>query len=98
MVGLPLLLLADARDRSADRRVPVDLAALGRGTNGPADILGGGMERAGDLILEPIKRMVRRLAFEEPASMVRIIPSRLGENAVALGSASLVIREIFIHA
>ncbi len=61
-------------------------------------ILGGGMERAGDLILEPIKRMVRRLAFEEPASMVRIIPSRLGENAVSLGSASLVIREIFIHA
>ncbi|MDD5747231.1 MAG: ROK family protein [Candidatus Omnitrophica bacterium] len=61
-------------------------------------ILGGGMERAGDLILEPIKRMVRRLAFEEPASMVRIIPSRLGENAVSLGAASLVIREIFIHA
>ncbi|MFH1093625.1 MAG: ROK family transcriptional regulator [Candidatus Omnitrophota bacterium] len=61
-------------------------------------ILGGGMERAGDLILEPVKRMVRRLAFEEPASMVRIIPSRLGENAVSLGAASLVIREIFIHA
>lgn len=61
-------------------------------------ILGGGMEQAGDLILEPIKRMVRRLAFEEPASMVRIIPSRLGENAVSLGAASLVIREIFIHA
>ncbi len=61
-------------------------------------ILGGGMERAGDLILEPIKRMVRRLAFEEPASMVRIIPSRLGDNSVSLGAASLVIREIFIHA
>jgi len=61
-------------------------------------ILGGGMERAGDLVLEPVKRMVRRLAFEEPASMVKIIPSRLGENAVSLGAASLVIREIFIHA
>jgi len=61
-------------------------------------IIGGGMEQAGDLILEPIKRTVRRLAFEEPASMVRIIPSRLGENAVSLGAASLVIREIFIHA
>jgi hypothetical protein len=56
------------------------------------------MEQAGDLILEPVKRMVRGLAFEEPASMVRIIPSRLGENAVCLGAASLVIREIFIHA
>ncbi|MBU0633501.1 MAG: ROK family protein [Candidatus Omnitrophica bacterium] len=61
-------------------------------------ILGGGMEKSGDLILEPVKRMVRRHAFEEPASMVKIIPSRLGENAVSLGAASLVIREIFIHA
>ncbi|RKY34596.1 MAG: hypothetical protein DRP78_06365 [Candidatus Omnitrophota bacterium] len=61
-------------------------------------IIGGGMELCGDLVLEPIKRMVRRLAFEEPESMVRIIPSRLGENAVSLGSSSLVIREMFIHA
>lgn len=61
-------------------------------------VIGGGMEQAGDLLLEPVRRMVRRLAFEEPASMVKIIPSRLGENAVALGASSLVIREIFIHA
>ncbi|MFH1776507.1 MAG: ROK family protein [Candidatus Omnitrophota bacterium] len=61
-------------------------------------VIGGGMEQAGDLLLEPIRRMVRRMAFEEPASMVKIVPSRLGENAVALGAASLVIREIFINA
>jgi predicted NBD/HSP70 family sugar kinase/predicted transcriptional regulator len=58
-------------------------------------IIGGGIEKAGELILEPIRRTVRKLAFEEPASKVRIIPSALGDEAVALGAASLVLREVF---
>jgi predicted NBD/HSP70 family sugar kinase len=60
-------------------------------------IVGGGIERAGELILGPIRRSVRKFAFEEPANKVRIIPSALGEDAVALGAASLVLREIFIQ-
>ncbi len=58
-------------------------------------VIGGGIEKAGELILEPIRRTVRKLAFEEPAKNVRIIPSALGDEAVALGAASLVLREIF---
>lgn len=58
-------------------------------------VIGGGIEKAGELLLGPIRRTVRRFAFEEPASKVRIIPSALGEDAVALGAASLVLREIF---
>lgn len=58
-------------------------------------VIGGGIEEAGELLLGPVRRTVRKLAFEEPANRVRIIPSRLGENAVALGAAALVIREIF---
>jgi glucokinase len=58
-------------------------------------VIGGGIEKAGELILEPIRRTVRKLAFEEPAARVRIIPSALGDEAVALGAASLVLREIF---
>jgi hypothetical protein len=38
---------------------------------------------------------VRSLAFEEPANTVKIVPSRLGDSAVALGAAALVMREIF---
>jgi predicted NBD/HSP70 family sugar kinase len=58
-------------------------------------VIGGGIEKAGELILEPIRRTVRKLAFEEPAAKVRIIPSALGDEAVALGAASLVLREVF---
>lgn len=61
-------------------------------------VIGGGVERAGELLLNPVKRTVKKLAFEEPASIVKIVPSILGENAVALGAASLVVREVFMKA
>lgn len=60
-------------------------------------VIGGGIEKAGEVLLGPIRRTVRKLAFEEPANRVRIVPSVLGEDAVALGAASLVLREIFIQ-
>ncbi|MDD5680486.1 MAG: ROK family protein [Candidatus Omnitrophica bacterium] len=58
-------------------------------------VIGGGVEKAGELILEPIRQTVKKLAFQEPAARVRIIPSALGDEAVALGAASLVLREVF---
>lgn len=61
-------------------------------------VIGGGMEEAGSIILEPIKRIVKKCSFSEHAGDVRIIPSRLGEDAVALGAASLVIQSAFAQA
>jgi len=61
-------------------------------------IIGGGIEKAGNLLLEPLRRTVRKWAFEEPANVVKIIPARLGEDSVALGAASVVIRDIFVQA
>jgi predicted NBD/HSP70 family sugar kinase len=61
-------------------------------------IMGGGIERAGSLFLEPLRRTVRKWAFEEPAGIVKIIPAHLGKDSVALGAASVVIRDIFIKA
>lgn len=58
-------------------------------------IIGGGIEQAGELLLGPVRRTVRQLAFEEPANTVKIVPSRLGDSAVALGASALVLREIF---
>ena len=59
-------------------------------------IIGGGVEKAGSLFLEPLRRTVRKWAFEEPANIVKIIPAQLGKDAVALGAASVVIRNVFI--
>ncbi|MBN1405073.1 MAG: ROK family protein [Candidatus Omnitrophica bacterium] len=58
-------------------------------------VVGGGVEKAGELFLGPIRQVVKALAFEEPANTVKIIPSRLGDSGVALGAAALVLREIF---
>ncbi len=58
-------------------------------------VIGGGIEQAGELLLGPVRKTVRNLAFEEPANTVKIVPSRLGDSAVALGAAALVLREIF---
>jgi len=58
-------------------------------------VVGGGIEQAGELLLGSVRKTVRQLAFEEPANTVKIVPSRLGDSAVALGAAALVLREIF---
>ncbi len=61
-------------------------------------VIGGGAQDAGDIILMPLKKMVDRLAFRDHLKGLKIIASTLGEDAVDIGAASLVIREIFIKA
>ncbi|MFA6078703.1 MAG: ROK family protein [Candidatus Omnitrophota bacterium] len=61
-------------------------------------VVGGSIEKAGDIILNPIKNAIKKFAFNKQASLVRIIPSMLGEEGVSLGAASLAIREIFLKA
>jgi len=60
-------------------------------------VIGGGVERAGDVFMDSIRETVKRFAFEEPASLVKIIPSILEDNAVVLGAAALAAREVFIE-
>lgn len=60
--------------------------------------IGGGVEKAGDIFMDAVKDMVKKFAFEEPASIVKIIPSLLEENSVVLGAAALAAREVFIEA
>lgn len=61
-------------------------------------IIGGGIEEVGSLLLEPVWRSVKKYAYEEPASLVDVLPAQLGENGVALGAACWVIQEVFIQA
>ena len=60
-------------------------------------IIGGGVEKAGDILMDPLRSTIRKYAFEEPMSVVKIIPSLLGENAIVLGAAALAAREVFIN-
>jgi glucokinase len=50
-------------------------------------IVGGGMSKMGDLLLNPARQVVRERAFQLSAQAVRIVPAQLGENAGVLGAA-----------
>jgi len=59
-------------------------------------VVGGGVEETGTYFLETIKRTVKESAIEEATRKLKVIPARLGEEAIALGAASLVVQDIFI--
>ena len=84
--------------RNAGLNLGIRIAYLVNLFNPEVVVIGGGVEKAGDVIMEPIRHTVKKLAFSEQANIVKIIPSAMGENSVSLGAASLAIREIFLKA
>jgi len=84
--------------RNAGVNLGIRIAYLVNLFNPEAIVIGGGVEKAGEIILEPIRNTVKKLAFAEQANMVKIMTSALGEDAVSMGAASLTVREIFLKA
>ncbi|MDY6907763.1 MAG: ROK family protein [Chloroflexota bacterium] len=56
-------------------------------------LIGGGLCRMGQLIMEPAIRVVRERAFDLPARAVRIELGGLGIDAGAFGAIALVLKE-----
>ncbi len=54
-------------------------------------VLCGGMIAAGDMLFEPVRRVVRENAFEVPAKRCRIVPAGLGEDSGVLGCAGCAL-------
>ena len=81
--------------KAAGKRLGIKIAFLINLLNPEVVIIGGGIEQAGSLFFDTIKEVVSNWAFEEAVENVKIIPSRLGEDSVALGAASLIVRNIF---
>jgi glucokinase len=57
-------------------------------------IIGGGVARAGDLLLEPIRRTLRERVTVMPIEQVQVVPSHLGNNAGVIGVASWVANRL----
>jgi predicted NBD/HSP70 family sugar kinase len=89
--------LASKLVEEAGAELGIRIAYLVNFLNPEVVVIGGGIERAGAVLLDAIKRTVRAKAFEEMANVVRIVPTQLGEDSVAMGAVSLVIQEIFTH-
>lgn len=56
-------------------------------------IVGGGVAKMGELLLEPARRVVRERAFKLAAEAVRIVPAQLGEDGGVLGGAILAYNQ-----
>ena len=50
-------------------------------------IIGGGMSKMGDMLLNPVRRIVKERAFPISAQVVRIVTAQLGEDSGVLGAA-----------
>ena len=81
--------------REAGKRLGMRVAYLVNLLNPEMVIIGGGIDQAGIALIEEVKGAVSEWSFEEAASAVKVVPSRLSEDAVALGAASLIIRHVF---
>lgn len=56
-------------------------------------IVGGGVAKLGDLLLEPARRVVRERAFQISAQAVRIVPAQLGDKAGICGAAVFALEQ-----
>ncbi|MEI8176291.1 MAG: ROK family transcriptional regulator [Candidatus Omnitrophota bacterium] len=87
-------LATDAIEKAAGT-LGVRIAFLVNLLNPDVVVIGGGIEQAGSVLLDAVRKSVKKWAFEEMAEAVKIIPARLGESSVAMGAATLVIRNVF---
>ncbi len=79
----------------ASTRLGLKVAYLTNFFNPEVVILGGGVEKGGELVLNVVRCVVKQLVMAEVAGVVKIILSRLSEDAVAYGAVSLVTQELF---
>jgi len=56
-------------------------------------IIGGGMAKMGNLLLNPARQVVRERAFQLPAQAVQIVPAQLGDDAGVLGAAVFAFQQ-----
>ena len=80
---------------AAAKRLGIKIASIVNLLNPEIVVIGGGFEEAGDEFMNKVSSTVRDWAFRETVDNLKIVPSQLKENAVALGAASIVMQKLF---
>ena len=80
---------------TAAKRLGIKIASIVNLLNPEIVVIGGGFEEAGDEFINKVSSTVRDWAFREAVENLKIVPSQLKENAVALGAASVVMQKLF---
>ena len=58
-------------------------------------VIGRGIEQSGDMFFSAVRRSVKKWAYDESVKIVKIVPTSLGEDVVAIGAGALVIQDLF---
>jgi glucokinase len=53
-------------------------------------VIGGGLSKMGNMLLDPAEKVIKERAFRLPAQSVRVVRARLGSNAGIIGAAAYV--------
>jgi predicted NBD/HSP70 family sugar kinase len=77
----------------AGRHLGVAVANLANLLNPQTVVIGGDLAAAGDLLLDPLRGVVRRFAIPSAAAVAEVVPSSLGSRAQVLGALALVFQE-----
>jgi glucokinase len=56
-------------------------------------IIGGGVGQSGDLLLEPIRKVIKERALKSSADAVEVVAAELGESAGVVGASLLVSQQ-----
>lgn len=56
-------------------------------------VLSGGMAKAGNQLFEPVRKYVKGHAFTAAVEGVKIVPTKLGPNAGAIGAVAFVLKK-----
>ena len=95
-----MLELADSGDAAtrrligdAGRALGVAVANLCNIVNPECVVIGGDMALAGDVLLDPVREVVKRNAIPSAAADTEIVAGVLGERAEMLGALALVMHE-----
>jgi predicted NBD/HSP70 family sugar kinase len=78
--------------REAAEHLGVGVAGLLNLLNPAVVIVGGGLARLGELLLEPLRDVVRTRTLATSLEVSHIVTSQLGARAVAIGAATLLLQ------
>jgi predicted NBD/HSP70 family sugar kinase len=86
---------AAALIESAGEYLGVAIANILNMINPGCVVIGGGLAEAGDLLLAPLRRTLRRRGLAAAVDHVEIAPGRMGCDVVAIGAVSIVVQHSF---
>src|SRR3989338_5169171 len=90
--------LANELLETAGRQLGRKISFLVNLLNPEVVVIGGGIEQAGAVFMDSVKRTIHYWSREENIRNLMIVPSRLGGNAVAMGAVCLVLQRILMNA